>query len=39
QQGQDQQVCQVGYSFQEHAQIKQLFSKRYAKSVVLGGQS
>ncbi|WP_100934076.1 Asp-tRNA(Asn)/Glu-tRNA(Gln) amidotransferase subunit GatA [Candidatus Chlamydia corallus] len=38
QQGQDQHVCQVGYSFQEHAQTKQLFSERYAKSAALGGR-
>ncbi|SPN73194.1 Glutamyl-tRNA(Gln) amidotransferase subunit A,aspartyl/glutamyl-tRNA amidotransferase subunit A,Allophanate hydrolase subunit 2,aspartyl/glutamyl-tRNA(Asn/Gln) amidotransferase, A subunit,Amidase [Chlamydia serpentis] len=37
-QGQDQQVCQIGYSFQEHAQIKQLFAERYAQTIVLGGK-
>ena len=25
--GADQQICQVGYSFQEHSQIKQLYPK------------
>ncbi|WP_348663843.1 Asp-tRNA(Asn)/Glu-tRNA(Gln) amidotransferase subunit GatA [Chlamydia vaughanii] len=36
QQGQDQQVCQVGYSFQEHAGIKKLYPKG-SKEIVDGG--
>ena len=34
--GQDQQVCQVGYSFQEHSGIKNIYPKEY-KKILDGG--